>query len=81
MSSRSNGVTNVVLTRLMIAWVASSASCSASRIRAATSSVAALGQHLGEQLRPADEVLGRLGEEIVERAVDGAELQTHGYSW
>ncbi len=38
MSSRSNGVTNVAFTRLAISWVVSSASCSASRMRAAMSS-------------------------------------------
>ena len=38
MSSRSNGVTKVLLTRRTIAWVVSSQMCSASRIRLATSS-------------------------------------------
>ena len=37
MSSRSNGVTKVELTRLTIAWVVSSARCSASRMRSAMS--------------------------------------------
>ncbi len=37
MSSRSNGVTKVLLTFLTIAWVVSSAACSASRMRLATS--------------------------------------------
>ena len=38
MSSRSNGVTNVLLTRFTMACVVSSAACSASRIRRAMSS-------------------------------------------
>ncbi len=37
MSSRSNGVTKVLLTRRTIAWVVSSAACSASRMRWAIS--------------------------------------------
>ena len=50
MSSRSNGVTKVVLTRWTIACVVSSASCSASRIRRGdVGVVGALGEHLREQ--------------------------------
>ena len=36
MSSRSNGVTNVVLILIMISWVSSSPACSASFTRAAS---------------------------------------------
>ena len=50
MSSRSNGVTNVLFTRRTMAWVVSSAACSASRIRRATSSRSPPGEHLREQL-------------------------------
>ena len=39
MSSRSNGVTNVLFTRRMIEWVVSSAACSASRMRWAISAL------------------------------------------
>ena len=79
MSSRSNGVTKVVFTRLTIAWVVSSAACSASRIRRGdVVVVGAVGEHLGEQRGTDDEVLGCLGEEVVERGVDRAESQTHG---
>ena len=39
MSSRSNGVTKVLLTRRTIEWVVSSAACSASRIRWAISAL------------------------------------------
>ena len=79
MSSRSNGVTKVVLTLLTIAWVVSSAACSASRIRRGdVGVVGALGEHLGEQLGADHQVLCRLGEEVVERRVDRPESQTHG---
>ena len=40
--------------------------------------VGGLGQHLREELGPDDEVLGRLGEEVVERRVERAKAQTHG---
>ena len=53
MSSRSNGVTKVGLTRLMMSWVASSARCSSSRIRSAIDgAVAAVAEHLGEEVGP-----------------------------
>ncbi len=39
MSSRSKGVTNVLLTRRMTVWVVSSAACSAARMRVATSAL------------------------------------------
>ena len=39
--------------------------------------VRALGEHLGEQPGADDEVLGRLGEEVVERGVDRAEAESH----
>ncbi len=79
MSSRSNGVTNVLLTRRMIEWVVSSAACSASRIFWAISALErAVGQHLAEELGSDDEVIGGFAEQVVERAVDRAELQTHG---
>ena len=57
MSSRSNGVTKVLLTRLTIAWVVSSAACSASRMRCAIAfAIAAVAEHLGEQLGTHHEV-------------------------
>ena len=40
--------------------------------------VGAVAEHLGEQRGTGHEVLGRLGEEVVERRVDRAESQTHG---
>ena len=60
MSSRSNGVTNVGFTRLNSAWVVSSASCSAWRIRCGDVVVVrGLAEHLGEQPGADDEVLRR----------------------
>ena len=79
MSSRSNGVTNVLFTR------------ADDRVGGLVRGVLGLAhplgdlglgaagrQHLAEELGADDEVVGRLGEEVVERAVDRAELQTHG---
>jgi len=40
--------------------------------------VGAFGQHLGEQLGALDQMVGRLGEEVVEGGVNGSESQTHG---
>ena len=79
MSSRSNGVTKVLFTRRISACVVSSAACSASRIRRATSTWSAVvTEHLGQQPGTGHEVLGGFGEKIVERRVDGSESQTHG---
>ena len=78
MSSRSNGVTNVEFTRLNSACVVSSASCSACAHPGGDVVVdGGLAEHLGEQPGPDDEVLRRLGEEVVERRVDRAETQCH----
>ena len=79
MSSRSNGVTKVVFTCRTIACVVSSA-CVLGLAHPAGDVVVvgALGEHLGEQRGAGHEVLGRLGEEVVERGVDRAESQTHG---
>ena len=40
--------------------------------------VVAVTEHLGEQRGAADEVLGRLGEEVVKRRVCRAKAQRHG---
>ena len=79
MSSRSNGVTKVLFTRRTIAWVVSSAGVLglAHPLRDVLA-VGAVAEHLGEQPGAVDEVLGRLGEQVVERGVGRAEAQSHG---
>ncbi len=76
MSSRSNGVTKVELTRRMIEWVVSSAACSASFISAAiwwleprVRYPLVLPSSSARILDSVHEVVGGLGEKVVERRV------------
>ena len=79
MSSRSNGVTKVELTRLdqrvggLVRVV-----LGLPHPTGDVGVVGAVGEHLGEQPGAGDEVLCGLGEEVVERGVDGAESESHG---
>ena len=82
MSSRSNGVTKVLLTRWMIARVVLSAcALGLAHLLGLGGAVGALGEHLRQQPRARDQVLGRLGEQGVERAVHRTDAEGHGYSW
>ena len=70
MSSRSSGVTKVVLSRRMMSWVILSPSCSASRISRARSAIVGPAlEHLLQQLGGAQRVLTGLVEEVEEDAV------------
>ena len=74
MSSRSIGVTKVVLSRWMMSWVIRSPSCSA--LRMSRGEAAVLGpvlEQVPQQLRGAQRVLAGLGEEVEEDAVLGDE--------
>ena len=74
MSSRSMGVTNVVLRRRMMSWVIRSPSCSALRMSVERPAVVGpLLEHVLEQLRRAHGVLAAFGEEIEEDTVLGDE--------
>ena len=70
MSSRSIGVTNVEFSRWWMSWVIRSPSCSQitmSRARSLRSGI--VGEHLVEEVGAADDVLGRLLEQVEELAV------------
>ena len=72
MSSRSIGVTKVVLRRWMMSCVIRSPSCSALRMSVKRPCVIGpLLEHVAQQLRGAQRVLAPFGEEIEEDAVLG----------
>ena len=78
MSSRSKGVTNVVLSRRPISWLISSPRCSASRIsRGALLGLVVGAEHRLEMAGRAEDVRGILDEHVEEALLARDEAQSH----